>query len=289
MPLPRITVVTPSYNQAQYLEETILSVIGQRYPDLEYIIMDGGSTDHSVEIIKKYENYLAYWVSARDGGQSNAINSGLSRATGSVLAWLNSDDLYLPGALNYVASKLNPAEPELLFGNCLHFDEKRADSWGSDVVADHATSDIRLWDYIIQPSAFWTREAWWRTGPLDEALHFVFDWEWFIRARQSGVTFKPQQKYLAVYRYHETHKTSTGGDRRLDEIVSTYKRYVGPKYQDLVSYCAQHRARVRFVRRCVQQLKLSRFESLVLKLTSPKPFLAFRAPEIARILDTLAI
>src|SRR6266498_4541205 len=118
---PRISIVTPSFNQGQYLEKTILSVLEQNYPDVEYIIIDGGSTDSSVEIIEKYEKYLAYWVSEPDHGQAHAINKGLQRATGDLLAWLNSDDFYMPGALHHFAKEAIARPEDSVFVGIGHF------------------------------------------------------------------------------------------------------------------------------------------------------------------------
>lgn len=258
MDYPKITVVTPSYNQAQYLEETILSVIGQHYPNLEYIIMDGGSTDNSVEVIKKYEKHLTYWVSEKDGGQGNAINKGFAKATGDILAWLNSDDLYLPGILHFVASNLDTSKSELLLGNCFHFREGLPDTWGSNVTREHATLDLLQRDYLIQPSTFWTRRAWLETGPLDETLNFAFDWDWFIRAKNAGVHFKPDNKYLSLYRFHGSHKTSTGGEARRDENALVSRKYAGLDYEKL--FPQDYRARIRFTREWISPLRLTRFE-----------------------------
>ena len=170
MDYPRITVVTPSYNQGRFLEETILSVIGQGYPNLEFMILDGGSTDDSVAVIKKYERHLAYWVSEKDEGQAHAINKGFARATGDILAWLNSDDMYLPGALNYIASRLDVGLPELIFGNCFHFIQDKPSATGSDVRRWHEQRNLLLADYLIQPSTFWTRKAWEQTAMRRVAL-----------------------------------------------------------------------------------------------------------------------
>jgi glycosyltransferase involved in cell wall biosynthesis len=263
---PRITIVTPSYNQAQFLEETILSVIGQHYPKLEYIIMDGGSTDNSVEVIKKYEKHLTYWVSEKDGGQGNAINKGFGMATGDILGWLNSDDLYLSGVFNFVVSKLDISKSELLLGNCFHFREGLPESWGSNVSGEHAKVDLRQRDYVIQPSTFWTKTAWLNTGPLDETLNFAFDWDWFIRARNAGVHFKPQNKYLSLYRFHGSHKTSTGGETRRDENVLLSRKYNGLDYEKL--FPQDYRARIRFTREWISPLRLTRFEIPINRLLS---------------------
>src|SRR4051812_48252088 len=121
MNLPKISIVTPTLNQGNFIEETILSVIGQNYPNLEYIILDGGSTDNTIEIIKKYEKHLAYWSSEPDKGQSDAINKGFKIATGDILGWINSDDYYMPGIFNHIGNKMNIQESELHFGNCFLF------------------------------------------------------------------------------------------------------------------------------------------------------------------------
>jgi glycosyltransferase involved in cell wall biosynthesis len=171
MALPRITIVTPSYNQGQYLEATIQSVLGQGYPDLEYIIMDGGSTDESVTVIKKYEKYLAYWVSAPDGGQAAAVNAGFGRATGGILAWLNSDDTYLPDALRRAAETLDDGKPDLVFGNCMYFIQESGQVILTNVGIAQQAYDLPTCDYLSQSSTFWTRRAWDLVGPLDESLH----------------------------------------------------------------------------------------------------------------------
>lgn len=220
----KITIVTPSYHQGAFIEETIQSVIGQQYPNLEYIIIDGGSTDNTVEIIKKYEKYLTFWVSEKDKGQSHAINKGFIRATGDIMAWLNSDDMYLPGTLAYINKTLNAKEAALCFGNCIHFREEadKVISSGSDVVAAAQKNSIDAMDFIIQPATFWTKIAWMNTGALREDLHYAFDWEWFIRARNAGVNFLPVARPLSVYRFHEGHKTSSGSESRIREIEEIY-------------------------------------------------------------------
>jgi len=122
---PKISIVTPSYNQAEFLERTILSVLNQNYPNLEYIIIDGGSTDGSVEIIKKYEKYLSYWVSEKDRGQAHALNKGFEKATGDLVGWQNSDDIYLPGAFRKVAEVYrNNPNYDVYFGNIYFIDEE---------------------------------------------------------------------------------------------------------------------------------------------------------------------
>lgn len=213
----KISVVTPSYNQAAFLEQTMLSVLGQMYPNLEYIVMDGGSTDGSAEIIKRYGARLSYWISEKDGGQAAAINEGFSRATGDILCWLNSDDFFLPGTLHAVAGEF-AAGRELIYGDCISFSDQG--KWSIvNRPPPHDKSLLALVDYIVQPSTFWTRDLWLKAGPLNCSLHYAFDWEWFLRA--AGIAnFRKYDRIFSAYRFHTAHKSSSGGTKRADEIFS---------------------------------------------------------------------
>ncbi len=213
---PKITVVTPSYNQGAYLEQTIASVLGQRYENLEYIIIDGGSTDESAEIIRRYESHLASWVSEKDSGQSEAINKGFARATGDILCWLNSDDFFLPGTLHHVARHLSGGD-DLIYGDCLSFAEQghRARVNRPPV---HDLEWLKVVDYVVQPSSFWKRSLWEKTGPLREDLHYAFDWDWYLRASALG-SVRKVDKIFSAYRFHDAHKSSHGGQKRAQEIV----------------------------------------------------------------------
>ena len=281
---PKITIVTPSYNQGQYLEETIQSVLGQCYPNLEYIIMDGGSTDNSVEIIRKYEKHLAYWVSGPDGGQSTAINTGFARSTGDILAWLNSDDTYLPGALRFAAEQIDVRQPEMLFGNCVHLLEGSSYCVGSDVVWAHHVDDLRVVSYAIQPSTFWTRLAWEQVGPLKEEMTYAFDWDWFLCAQQVGIIFNPFDQYLSVYRFHQAHKSGTGGTKRQSEIAEVYERYSGAARRDLYLECCSAVADVERFEKRLMRLHLGWTLQAALRYRFPKLFRGNDYKEVRQLL-----
>ncbi len=210
--LPRVSIVTPSFNQAAFLEETIQSVLSQDYPNLEYIIIDGGSTDGSVEIIKKYADQLAYWVSEKDTGQADAINKGLIRVTGEVVAWLNSDDIYLPGTIRAAVEALQ-ANPDcgLVYGDVLSVDAKgqplnltRYDDWSLD--------DLLSFKIIGQPAVFMRRSVLDEAGLLDTRFHFLLDHQLWIRmANLAGMKYVREQ--WAAARYHEAAKNVAQAER----------------------------------------------------------------------------
>lgn len=220
----KISIITPSYNQVKYLEQTILSVLNQNYPNLEYIIIDGGSTDGSVEIIKKYEKQLSYWESEKDTGQSNAINKGFKKATGEIVAWLNSDDLYFPYTLNMVA-KSHSENPriDLIYGDVENFYPN-----GSSNLFIHKPFD--LIDFlsrvsIHQPAVFWKRKILDEIGYLDESLHYLMDYDLWMRIFLNYKTLHISQP-LAQFRVHSDSKTVKNPFEMYMEYRKAFSRFI---------------------------------------------------------------
>jgi glycosyltransferase involved in cell wall biosynthesis len=202
---PLITIITPSFNQARYLEATIQSVLAQDYPHIEYILIDGASTDTSIEIIKKYESKLAYWVSEKDSGQAEAINKGLARATGEIIAWLNSDDYYLPNTISRVVQVFEE-NPDIImvYGDMLAVDEQ-----GQTInvlkYGQLSLEDLICFQIIGQPSVFFRHAALERAGLLDTTYHFLLDHHLWIRIAQQGKILHVPQTWAAA-RYHAEAK-----------------------------------------------------------------------------------
>jgi glycosyltransferase involved in cell wall biosynthesis len=221
---PKISIITPSYNQGQYIEETILSVLNQNYPNLEYIIIDGGSTDNTVDIIKKYEDRLTFWVSESDNGQSHAINKGFKRATGDIITWLNSDDILEANALNTIASAFNN-HPEVQFAYGLNIDFEKEKL---DIKRVFPTDDLKcraVYSFpYSQPACFYRRHILDTIGYIDESIHFAMDHDLFLRiVINYPSVFTPTT--LSRQRIHFETKTSQLIDvQRKDTrlIVSTF-------------------------------------------------------------------
>jgi glycosyltransferase involved in cell wall biosynthesis len=239
---PRISVVTPSFNQAQYLEAALESVLGQGYPNLEYFVLDGGSRDGSSEIIATKQRRITYWRSHADGGQAAAINEGFRRATGNIFGWLNSDDLYVSGTLQEIAKMLRDQidEPIVCYGACELFWEGTTRRELRDAIPfDRAKLEIV--DFLDQPSVFWTRAAWETVGALDETLRYAFDWDWFLRARKT-CRFISVDRLLSRYRFHEQHKSGRGGSERWKELVEVVRRHSPPEVLRHYEFLAEHSA-----------------------------------------------
>jgi glycosyltransferase involved in cell wall biosynthesis len=214
----------PSYNQAEFLPAALDSVLSYQ-GELELIVMDGGSDDGSVQVLERYAPRLTHWQSAPDGGQAAAVNAGFARARGEVLCWLNSDDMHVPGALSRVVAAAGSAPRRFFrYGSAVHLRERPV--LHVDLAPAQPDEDDRLLHdaVVVQPSAFWSRDVWEATGPLDESLHFAFDWEWFIRAREHADLEHVAEVY-SVYRLHDAHKTGSGGARRRAEICEVVRRH----------------------------------------------------------------
>jgi glycosyltransferase involved in cell wall biosynthesis len=204
---PRIAVVTPSYNHARYLRATIDSVLAQSYPNLAYVVEDGGSTDGTLDLLESYGNQIA-WRSDRDTGQGSAINRGFARIDGEIMAYLNSDDVLLPGALAYVAQAFlaNP-KIDVIYGHRILINEGGLEI-GRWVLPPHDRKTLKWVDYIPQETMFWRRRVWDKVGPIDESFQYALDWNFVLRAQAAGFRFKRVPRFLACFRVHDQQKST---------------------------------------------------------------------------------
>jgi len=227
----KITVVTPSYNQGQYLEQTMRSVLEQDYPHKEYMVIDGGSSDASVDIIKRYADRLTYWCSEKDQGQADAIAKGFERATGDILCWINSDDILLPGALRAVADYFTShPSVEVVSGGAYYIDEKgkpfklRLGTYSFGVAATYGRFKYYAFDGVFQQATFWRRAAYTAVGGINRELNFIMDRDLFIRLA-GRKRFGRLPKLLACFRLHAECKSTQLLHVRADEDRSFARRY----------------------------------------------------------------
>jgi len=246
----KISVVTPSYNQAQFLEQTVQSVLSQDYPHVEYTVMDGGSTDGSLDILRQYSDQITYWKSEQDEGQSDAIAQGFDRSTGEIMGWLNSDDLLLPGALTAVASffRDNPGV-EAVSGGAYSIDaegnplQRHFGNYTLGVAATYGRLRYYHMDGVFQPSTFWRRAAYDAVGGLDPALKFILDRDLFLRLAQRQ-PFGRLPQMLACFRIHEDCKSSCLQHVREEESQVFRQRYGVNRYGALVRILLFYRYRL---------------------------------------------
>lgn len=221
---PKLSIVTPSYNQGRFLEETILSVLDQNYPNLEYIIIDGGSTDETVDVIRRYEDRIDFWVSEKDRGQVHAINKGIEKITGDIFGFINSDDIYFPGTFAKVAEYFEGhPQSEWICGDTMMFGEGHEEELIRAVVPKSAAHCLS-WAYVApQPGHFWKREL--VEGGFDEAWPYDFDHDLYVRLLLSGHRCEHIPQTFAAYRLHEASKTVAENQYQIAEFDRSAEFY----------------------------------------------------------------
>lgn len=235
--LPLVSIVTPSFNQANFLEATIQSVLGQSYPHIEYIIIDGGSTDGSVNIINKHSGRLAYWESVKDNGQTDAINKGFAKAKGDILAWINSDDTYanpnaVADAVNFLIA--NP-EVAMVYADCNFIDET-----GKVIgkFASRQTDYAKLrsgYVHIPQQTMFFRAKYWKQLGPLDPSFYFAMDYDLWVRIARLAPLKYLSGKTWANFRMHTSSKTNVNDERGWNEMLRVHYRDGGSFFSPIVA------------------------------------------------------
>lgn len=205
---PRIAMVTPSYNQAQYLGATIESIVSQDYPNLYYHVQDGASIDGTADLLKSHGESIS-WKSEPDSGQSNAINLGFAGVDSEIMAYLNSDDMLLPGTLAYVANYFTShPHVDVVYGRRVFVDREGLEV-GRAVLPPHDGRVLQYADYIPQETMFWRKRVWDRIGPIDEGFHYAMDWDFILRAQAAGFKFVRLPRFLACFRIHDAQKTAS--------------------------------------------------------------------------------
>ena len=227
---PLVSIITPSFNQARFLEETINSVLEQDYSNIEYIIVDGGSSDGSLEIIQRYTDRLAWWISEPDQGQTDAINKGFAQAKGEILAWINSDDTYLPHAISEVVAYLG-ANPEIgmVYGDTSLIN-KEGQVMGKFPARQTDYRRLRQgYVHIPQQASFFRANLWQQVGPLDPTFYFAMDYDLWVRlARIAPLRYYP--RLWANFRLHGTGKSVVSDDRCWPEMLRVHQREGGSRF-----------------------------------------------------------
>lgn len=235
---PKISIVTASYNQGQFIEQTITSVLEQQYPNLEYIIIDGGSTDNSVEIIQQYAPHLKYWVSEKDKGQANAINKGLQYCTGGIFNWLNSDDYLEPGALLKIAGAFADDSVQMVAGRVRNFSSNEEEIIPNQNLSAEGLMCWKPGVKFMQPGVWMRRNFIEQSGGIDEQFHYAFDWDLYIRYLYLFPNVKELDDLLVHFRLHEQSKTQSLSERFvIEERKIIEKIYRMPDFKGIHAAC----------------------------------------------------
>jgi glycosyltransferase involved in cell wall biosynthesis len=242
-----ISIVTPSYQQGRFLDRTIHSVVNQRYPALEYVVQDGGSSDQTLDVLRSFDRLLTRWVSESDNGQADAINRGFRGTTGEIMAWLNSDDLLLPGSLAYVSRYFSEhPEADVVYGDRLLIDEEDGQI-GAWILPRHDDLALTLADFIPQETLFWRRSVWKAVGErVDPSFGYAVDWDLLLRFRDVGARMVRLPRYLGAFRVHDEQKTTASHLLGMDECTRLRKRVHGRDvsidevYERLKPYLLRH-------------------------------------------------
>lgn len=222
----KISIITPSYNQGRFIEKTIKSVISQDIPNLEYIVVDGGSDDNTLDILQRYEDSLTY-VSEPDQGQSDAVNKGIKMSTGDIIGWLNSDDIYYPDSIQTILNYFdNHPDVDVVYGKAYHIDEN------DNIINEYPTMNWNLkilfkFCYLSQPAVFFRKRVVEQYGLLNENLHYCLDYEFWLRLALNGVGFAYIDKFLAGSRFYPETKTMSQPVKACEEAMTMIKEHIG--------------------------------------------------------------
>jgi GT2 family glycosyltransferase len=251
--LPSIGIVTPSFRQAQYIGATLDSVLDQHYPSLQYRVQDGGSTDGTVQILEKYAPRLTSWISEKDGGQADAVTTGLTLMGTDIMAWLNSDDLLMPGALTFIGQYFaSHPKVDAIYGHRVLIDQEGAEI-GRWVLPPHRKNVLPWVDYVPQETLFWRRSLYEKVGGVNRTFQFALDWDLLLRFEKAGANIVRVPYFIGCFRIHSAQKTSSQissvGQQEMDSI---YMREHGrvPHYTeinkiaDAMQYRASHTTRL---------------------------------------------
>jgi glycosyltransferase involved in cell wall biosynthesis len=232
----KVSLVTPSYNQGRFIERTIQSILTQSYSNFEFFIQDGGSTDSTIDIISRHQGMLSGWASETDSGQAQAINKAFARSTGEIMAWINSDDLLLPGTLAFISEFFgkNP-QVDVVYGNRIIINEDDLEI-GRWILPCHDGELLSWVDFVPQESLFWRRRIWDKVGGyVEESFNFAMDWELLLRFREAGAKFAHQPELFGLFRVHSNQKTSadleSGGKLEMNKLRKKYLNKVPSRFE----------------------------------------------------------